>query len=1054
MATFTSSPRAPFRAQRGFALLITITLLAFLVILLVGLATYTRVETAVAGNTQRQAQARQNALLAVNVAVSQLQKYAGPDASVTATADAMTGVDPQKRRYTGVWTTTVAGSAPVWLASGLESGTSPDVTQALPAASRVSLVGPATDGTPFVPAIGNSGPDNVAAELQTISSAGVPGQSGSVSIGKYAWWVGDNGVKADVGRPDITSRVDYAPFDSAVAGAEMRTRLLQQTSLGAGAFATATSTAPFDSRDPLNTTLAANAGTVQQMPFFLTRNAAGDTLPLGFAQLKTHYHDWTVGNYAVLARTNTPAGQSALRNDLSLNSSALGTAFSAWSNYPSYMEEPRTSLRRRYKMTPAVTDATNGSQFGVAPVLAYMALAFSIRNDDPSSPTALECSMRSVVGLWNPHTGALVPEDLEIWVTGLPVVDVRDSKLIRRRVDLQDSLGDTSLPNSPVRFTLPWVVSTTDDQHFSWLPGRVHNWSALSNTTAPTTGGNLMDFDVRDLTPGSGTGIVRPVGPPLTVNSGNFGSPNFVARQCFVNTPVVLQIELRRASDGATLAKFQSPSFDPFPNGSHALAVDRRSLDFAFVFRQSDPVADGAAWLQTDGLDPRLDVPPATVFTLPANAVNPELYVLDTAGDNKATFAVGNPSVLLDRYFSSGNSSPIGVSFNEDVSLFELPRSPLLSLGQLQHLTLVAQRPFWIGNSAAAAGPVEWNNALFDQHFFSGLGSGTAWDPTKPLPNTLARVLRHKPDGTAVVANDFAANGFVLVPAVPATDTEPEIPAVLASGISAKYLLQGGAFNLNSTEPDAWAAVLRSVRFSAAPAGREFQYLDASDATGTNADSVTATLTAEAVFPRFSHSAQETYKFTANYPQSEPGTSTNTVLHTEYYRQGFRTLDAATVTALAQAIATAVKTKIAATGPFLSLEEFLNPAGGLAGTPSLLEQAIIDLKLNVDPNDPGGGNYPFSSSYLTQADIMTVLAPVLFVRSDTFTVRAYGEATNPATGATEGKAWCEAIVQRFPEPHAPATAGQPTDAEYQNPPGDFGRRFKIISLRWLTKSDI
>ena len=87
--------------------------------------------------------------------------------------------------------------------------------------------------------------------------------------------------------------------------------------------------------------------------------------------------------------------------------------------------------------------------------------------------------------------------------------------------------------------------------------------------------------------------------------------------------------------------------------------------------------------------------------------------------------------------------------------------------------------------------------------------------------------------------------------------------------------------------------------------------------------------------------------------------------------------------------------------------------------------------------------------------ISTLLAAIpVVVRSDTFTVRAYGEATNPVTGLTEGKAWCEAIVQRLPEPFSPATAGQPTDDEYKLPPGEYGRRFKIISLRWLTKSDI
>jgi type II secretory pathway component PulK len=64
-------------ARRGFALLITITLLAFLVLLLVSLASLTRVETQVAANNTQLTQARANALFALNLAVGQLQKYAG-----------------------------------------------------------------------------------------------------------------------------------------------------------------------------------------------------------------------------------------------------------------------------------------------------------------------------------------------------------------------------------------------------------------------------------------------------------------------------------------------------------------------------------------------------------------------------------------------------------------------------------------------------------------------------------------------------------------------------------------------------------------------------------------------------------------------------------------------------------------------------------------------------------------------------------------------------------------------------------------------------------------
>lgn len=1038
-------------------MLITITLLAFLVILLVGLATYTRVETAVAGNTQRQAQARQNALVALNIAVAQLQKYAGPDSRVTTTANVIDGVVAQKRRYTGVWDTTTPGATPVWLASGLESGTSPDVTVNIGAANRIDLVGANTDGT-------NTANTTFAA-LQTITAPGVPGRTGNTTIGRYAWWVGDNGVKADVARTDITSRLNYAPFvdSTGTAVAEMRTRLLQQTGQGAGPFTTASNAVAFDPRDTANLTIAANALTPQQITYL--RNTSGTAL--GLAQLKAHYHNWTVGNYAVLARTNAPAGSPSLRHDLSLDPSPLGTAFTAWADYPSYMESPETTplpggpsqaanaLRRRYKMTPAITDA-NGSQFSVTPVLSYAALAFSIRNNSnaASTLTNLECSLRAVVELWNPYTGALVPENLEVRVTGLPDVLVVDSKGQFRGVRLQPLLGDPAITDTPLRFALPWTPTsaTANDQYASWLPGRVYNWSAISNTALSATGDNPMDFDIRDLQ-GSGQGIVRDAGAPLTLSTGT-GTANFVTKQCFTTGAIVLQFELLRASDGTVLGTFRSPPFNDFPSGSNPVETDKKAFDFAFVFRLADPTADSFAWLQTAGHDPRLPQPSTTAaspYVQPGNAVDPAAFVVDTAGNNVSNFTAGNPSLLLDRYPGSTATSRAGTSPDEDVPLFELPRMPLLSLGQLQHLSIPTLQPFWFGQSAASTGPVGWNNSLFDQYFFSGLGKGAAWaDVTRPLPNTLARLLRHKPDGTAVSMDDL-----IQAPPVPADPATPDVvPAQPpTAGPIARFLLQGGAFNLNSIDPDAWAAVLRSVRY---PTGREFKFLNSSNSTGTNSDTSTSTLAAEAVFPRFSHSAQETFKATPGYVQSEPGTTTNTVLKTEYYRQGFRALDAATVTALAQNISTAIKNRIAASGPFLSVEDFLNPASG-AGTPSLLEQAILDLGLNSLPNsDPTAPalTYPLSSTFLTQADIMTVLAPVLFVRSDTFTVRAYGEATNPATGVAEGKAWCEATVQRFPEPFSPATPGQPTDDEYKTPPGDLGRRFKIISLRWLTKSDI
>ena len=81
--------------------------------------------------------------------------------------------------------------------------------------------------------------------------------------------------------------------------------------------------------------------------------------------------------------------------------------------------------------------------------------------------------------------------------------------------------------------------------------------------------------------------------------------------------------------------------------------------------------------------------------------------------------------------------------------------------------------------------------------------------------------------------------------------------------------------------------------------------------------------------------------------------------------------------------------------------------------------------------------FPITSSpNFTQ--LLAALGPMLTVRSDTFRIRAYGEALNPADPARiESTAYVEAIVQRTPEPL----------------PG-FGRRFVITYFRWLGPDDI
>jgi hypothetical protein len=60
------------------------------------------------------------------------------------------------------------------------------------------------------------------------------------------------------------------------------------------------------------------------------------------------------------------------------------------------------------------------------------------------------------------------------------------------------------------------------------------------------------------------------------------------------------------------------------------------------------------------------------------------------------------------------------------------------------------------------------------------------------------------------------------------------------------------------------------------------------------------------------------------------------------------------------------------------------------------------------------------------------------------------------TGAIEARAWCETLVQRMPEffdaaGDAPETPlAQLASADNRS----LGRRFKVVSFRWLTRFDL
>ena len=94
----------------GFALVISLSLLAFILLLVLSLTTFVRVESQTAQLQLQQVEAEQNALLGLQQAIGELQKMMGPDQRISATADVLPDTHPSRKQLTGVWLSDVSGT--------------------------------------------------------------------------------------------------------------------------------------------------------------------------------------------------------------------------------------------------------------------------------------------------------------------------------------------------------------------------------------------------------------------------------------------------------------------------------------------------------------------------------------------------------------------------------------------------------------------------------------------------------------------------------------------------------------------------------------------------------------------------------------------------------------------------------------------------------------------------------------------------------------------------------------------------------------------------------
>ncbi|MGJ8725930.1 MAG: hypothetical protein ACSHYB_15355 [Roseibacillus sp.] len=96
-------PLAQHSNKAGFSLIVTVTMMILLSLIAVGLLSLSSTVLRSSGTARAQLEARANARLALNLAIGQLQKAAGPDQRVTAPANILAQNINSSSAITGVW---------------------------------------------------------------------------------------------------------------------------------------------------------------------------------------------------------------------------------------------------------------------------------------------------------------------------------------------------------------------------------------------------------------------------------------------------------------------------------------------------------------------------------------------------------------------------------------------------------------------------------------------------------------------------------------------------------------------------------------------------------------------------------------------------------------------------------------------------------------------------------------------------------------------------------------------------------------------------------------
>lgn len=1137
---FTARSRCTAKGKNtGFALVVALVLMGLLVSLVLLLATLVQTEVTVYRVDTLRMQARQNALFALQEAVAQLQATAGPDQRVSARADIAAEIDKlgdnvlgfkpvANPYYTLVWDVSGAqGQAPgavpghdakrkphVLVSGNAKLGFDPVADAAYPA-------GYTSGETEFTAG------DSSVVTLADYSDA-ASGESFAVKVprvelgqeqGSYAWWVGDENVKARLNLNATRTGTDnadaawlapqrFAPQLNVLLGLATAGQLERVGQIGDLGLEVLTP----DQMEKGGIVLQRDYSTVSRSLLADVRNGGlKKDLSYGLDNANTAPTQIENENY-LFARDlgGAPA-------DLSYNMN-----FAQWGVLRDYYNTRvgDTDVTTSASRVPSARGAEN-YETGVRPVISLFQLG--VYADYVGEE--IRFHYFPAVVLWNPYRF-----DISIPNLHLTFKQARGSNNINiTRIEVE---GDPGITNETftlgyMSFTIPGgtipagkavIYSPASGTH-TFSPGKDTDNYGYKDPTTPNylypgfrQGASFTQMSGLRWTPpasGGGSGGEEDAVPELSFAL-QFNSRMHIdlARSNSENAPVLnetYQVVAGMPGNTRLGSSNQVQFYTPLPEGSYP--------EPKFLFVYGMPFAQEGFYGSTHGdrqwvgqFNPRavVNVDDAVTFGYGDLRNYAGGFFVDSEAEANAAIQTASGG-----YGYVGTSAAFGGS--DTAILFDLPRAPLHSLGQLAHAQLTAvpsslnkevidlmprpattgwagsvmqpkrlafsgsgddtasayvvgnsraspyipldggsgddERPYWrifdratsLGTTTAFSKMV-WdfsylaNEALFDSYFFSTVPqSGTiGW----PLRNPLLALVPGK-DAQAADLRNFDR--------------------------AASLLTVEGGFNVNSTSVEAWSAFLAALRN---------QPYDGKAGTGS-------------VFARLFEPAGDQIAEGAVGPFEADSVT------------GFRRLTDEQIRDLAERIVEQVRVR----GPFPSMAAFVNRVmypqalyregldeedapdpRSLYGTSYTLEEMVMRqgaLSAALEMASVNNGHYGSSNvvssgsslngtasqrrnfygsigadlpGYLSQVDILSTLAPLMTVRSDTFVIRVYGAAAEPGSSAVAAEVYGEAVVQRMPEYVSTADAAWETATDAVNKA--LGRRFRLVSFRWLGPNEL